>query len=174
MSIIIHKEGGRAVLRCLQGAAPSSNLAIESARLAASLVDVDVAVECAYSSLVLSSHSSFGPRRCLVPVLRPRLLQLVPVGRGPLPLAAPSFGALRRSTVTDVGRPPPPNAATPLVPFPNTLFVYATTRSNRSFIRRLSSFWSRSSFIASVCIILYTMEQGIHLFYAEVAFASVA
>ena len=45
MSIIIHREGARAVLRRLQGAAPSLNPAIDSARLAASLVDADAVVE---------------------------------------------------------------------------------------------------------------------------------
>ena len=47
MSIIIHKEGARAVLRRLQGAAPSLNPAIDAARLAASLVGADAADECA-------------------------------------------------------------------------------------------------------------------------------
>ena len=47
MSIIIHKDGARAVLRRLQGATPSLNSAIDAARLAASLVGADSADECA-------------------------------------------------------------------------------------------------------------------------------
>ena len=47
MSIIIHKESARAVLRRLQGAAPCLNSAIDAARLVTSLVGADAAVECA-------------------------------------------------------------------------------------------------------------------------------
>ena len=45
LSILIHREGARAVLRRLQGVAPSRHSAIDSARIAASFGDADIVVE---------------------------------------------------------------------------------------------------------------------------------